>query len=570
MRFSVWMRAHRRLQWRAETALALGVGAVLTALVALPLLRIGQQALWADGSWRLAAAWTRLIAPDTLQATVNSLIVSLGGTAVAVVFGTAYALLVGLTDLRGKRGLIFLLLLPLMIPPQITAMSWAQLLGPGSALLKPLGLAPAPGSSNPMYGLAGITLLLGLQQTPLVFLALRPGVSSLPSDLIEAAQSAGACSLWRLRTVLLPVLMPGVLAGAALSFVSCLDNFGIPALLGTPVGYTVLSTLIYQKLSGFGLSVLSDVAQLSLLAAALALLGLGAQGLLQRRWQGHLSGASSPYCITLGRWKTTLTAAAWALLIAVLITPALALLATSLVSIYGLPLTPKTLTWAHYQSLLGDDMVRTALRNSLWLAGWAAALTAAIALPVGYLVVWDKGRVTAALAALADLPFALPGAVVAVAAILMLLPPLPVLHISLYSSLWIILYAYLLRFLTLAIKPVVAGLSRLDPALNDAARSCGAGLFMRLRTIVWPLAAPLLLGGGILVFLMALNELTVSALLWSSGSETLGVLIYNFEEGGSTGAAAALSVLTIVAVLGLLGVLQTLSRRLPKGSLPWA
>jgi len=93
---------------------------------------------------------------------------------------------------------------------------------------------------------------------------------------------------------------------------------------------------------------------------------------------------------------------------------------------------------------------------------------------------------------------------------------------------------------------------------------------MRLRTIVWPLAAPLLLGGGILVFLMALNELTVSALLWSSGSETLGVLIYNFEEGGSTGAAAALSVLTIVAVLGLLGVLQTLSRRLPKGSLPWA
>lgn len=570
MRFSVWRHARWRMQWRAETALALGVAAVLTALVALPLLRIGQQALWADGSWRLSAAWARLIAPETLQATFNSLVVSLGGTAVAVVFGTAYALLVGLTDLRGKRGLVFLLLLPLMIPPQITAMSWAQLLGPGSALLKPLGLAPPPGSSNPMYSPTGIALLLGLQQTPLVFLALRPGVASLPRDLIEAAQSAGAGVFWRLRTVLLPVLMPGMLAGAALSFVSCLDNFGIPALLGAPVGYTVLSTLIYQKLSGFGLSVLSDVAQLSLLAAALALLGLGAQGLLQRRWQGHLSGATSPYRIALGRWKTPLTAAAWALLIAVLITPALALLATSLVSIYGLPLTPKTLTWAHYQSLLGDDMVRTALRNSLWLAGWAAALTAALALPVGYLVVWDKGRLTGALAALADLPFALPGAVVAVAAILMLLPPLPVLHISLYGTLWIILYAYLLRFLTLAIKPVVAGLSRLDPALNDAARSCGAGLFMRLRTIVWPLAAPLLLGGAILVFLMALNELTVSALLWSSGSETLGVLIYNFEEGGSTGAAAALSVLTIAVVLGLLGVLQALSRRLPKGALPWA
>lgn len=560
----------RRVVWRAETTLALGVAVLLAALIVLPLLRIAQQALLADGHWRLAAAWARLIAPDTLQATVNSLVVSLGGTVVAVLFGTAYALLIGLTDARGKRPLVFLLLLPLMIPPQITAMSWAQLLGPGSALLKSVGLAPAPGSSNPLYSPVGIALLLGLQQTPLVFLALRPGVSSLPRDLIEAAQSAGAGAVWRLRTVLLPVLMPGILAGAALSFVSCLDNFGIPALLGAPVGYTVLSTLIYQKLSGFGLSVLSDVAQLSLLAAALALLGLGAQGLLQRRWQGHLGGASSPYRVALGRWRTPLEWAAWGVLGTVLIAPALALLATSVVSVYGLALTPATITPAHYQSLMADGMVRAAFTNSVWLAGWAAALTAAIALPVGYLVVWDRGRVTNWLAALADLPFALPGAVIAVAAILMLLPPLPGLHISLYGTLWIILYAYLLRFLTLAIKPVVAGLSRLDPALNDAARSCGAGLFMRLRTIVWPLAAPLLLGGALLVFLMALNELTVSALLWSSGSETLGVLIYNFEEGGSTGASAALSVLTIAVVLALLGMLQALSRRLPQGALPWS
>jgi iron(III) transport system permease protein len=565
MGFSAW----RRSAWRDETALALGVAILLTVVIALPLLRVAQQGLYADGHWHLAAACARFIDPETLQAARNSLVVSLGGTVVAVVFGTAYALLIGLTDARGKRPLVFLLLLPLMIPSQITALSWAQLLGPGSALLKTVGLAPAPGSSNPLYSPVGIALLLGLQQTPLVFLALRPGLSSLPRDLIEAAQGTGAGAWLRLRTVLLPILMPGILAGAALSFVSCLDNFGIPALLGAPVGYTVLSTLIYQKLSGFGLAVLSDVAQLSMLAAALALLGLGAQGLLQRRWQGHLSDASSPYRVALSRWRTPLEVAAWAVLGSVLIAPALALLATSVVSMDGLALMPTTFTLAHYQSLLADGMVRTAFANSVWLAGWTAALTAAIALPVGYLVVWDRGQITGWLAALADLPFALPGAVIAVAAILMLLPPLPWLHISVYGTLWIILYAYLLRFLTLAIKPVVAGLSRLDPGLNDAARSCGAGLFMRLRTIVGPLAAPLLLGGALLVFLMALNELTVSALLWSSGSETLGVLIYNFEEGGATGTSAALSVLTIAAVLVLLGVLHVLARRLPQGTLPW-
>ncbi len=561
--------SRRRGGW-SETALALAVAAVLAVLIVLPLLRIAQQALWPDGHWRLGAALTRLMAADTVQATLHSLVVSFGGTVVAIILGTAYALLIGLTDLPGKRALVFLLLLPLMIPPQITAMSWTQFLGPGSALLKTIGLAPPPGSANPVYGPTGIALLLGLQQTPLVFLALRPGVSNLPSELLEAAQSAGASTAWRVRTILLPLLTPGILAGAALSFVACLDNFGIPALLGAPVGYTVLSTLIYQRLSGFGLSVLSDVAQLSLLAAVLALLGLTAQKLLSRHWQGHLSGASSAYRIALGRWSRPLQLIAWGTLLVLLAAPALALLTTSLVSIDGLALTPDTMTLGHYRNVLNDGMVRTALRNSVWLAAWAALLTAVIALPVAYLVVWGRRRLTTLLAALADLPFALPGAVVAVAAILMVLPPLPGLHFSLYGTLWIILYAYLLRFLTLAIKPVAAGLSRLDPALDDAARSCGARLFMRLRTIVWPLAAPTLLAGGILVFLMAVNELTVSALLWSSGSETLGVLIYNFEEGGSTGAAAALSVLTMVVVLVLLALLQAMARRLPRGALPWA
>lgn len=551
-----------------ERLLGLGVTALLCGIVVAPLARIAQEALAPhQGTQTL---WHTLSAPATLDATLNSLAVAAGGTLVAVCLGTLYALLIGLTDIRAKRALVFLLLLPLMIPPQVTALSWAQLMGPASVLLKTFGVAPPPGSVNPIYSPWGIALLLGLQQTPLVFLALRSGVASLPRDLVEAARCAGAGSWRRFVDILLPLCMPGILAGAALSFVSCLDNFGIPALLGAPIGYNVLATLIYQRLSGFGTSVLAEVAQLSLLAAGLALLGLGAQGLLQRRWRRRLSVSSPPLRIALGRRRLPLEGLAWGLLGALLGAPALALLAASLVSAYGLPLDTHTLTFAHYTGMLLDPMTRAAFAHSAILAGMTAAVAGLIALPVAYLVVWEKGRLTRFLAGLADLPFALPGAVVAIAAILLLLRPLPLLGFSLYGTLWIILYAYLLRFLTLSIKPVVAGLTQADPALNEAARACGAGLGLRLRTIVWPLASPLLLGSAIMVFLMAVNELTVSALLWSSGSETLGVMIYNLEDGGFTGAAAALSVVTLTGILLLLSALQALSRRLPAGSLPWS
>ncbi|APZ43046.1 ABC transporter permease [Acidihalobacter ferrooxydans] len=551
-----------------ERLLGLGTTAVLLGIVVAPLARLAQQALTPSGG--APTLWHTLSAPVTLNATLNSLVVSAGGTAVAVILGTFYALLLGLTDIRARRALVFLLLLPLMIPPQITALSWSQLMGPSSVLLKTLGLAPPPGSPNPIYSAWGIALLLGLQQTPLVFLALRAGVATLPRDLFEAARCAGADSGRRFVDILLPLSMPGILAGAALSFVSCLDNFGIPALLGAPIGYNVLSTLIYQRLSSFGTSVLTQVAQLSLLAAGLALVGLGAQGLLQRRWRRRLNASSPPLRIVLGQRRLPLEALAWGLLGSLLGVPTLALLAASMVSAYGLPLDAHTITLTHYGTLLADAMIRAAVGHSVLLASLAALIAGLIALPIAYLTAWEKSHLTRILAGLSDLPFALPGAIVAVAAILLLLKPLPLLGFSLYGTLWIILYAYLLRFLTLAIKPVVSGLAQADPALNEAARACGAGLGMRLRTIVWPLASPLLLGSAIMIFLMAINELTVSALLWSSGSETLGVMIYNLEDGGSTGAAAALSIATLAGILLLLAALQALARRLPVGSLPWS
>ena len=147
---------------------------------------------------------------------------------------------------------MFCFVLPLMLAPQVVALAWLQMFGPSSTLLRSLGLAPPPGARNPLYSPEGIVLLLGVQYAPLVFLTLRAGLRALPKELIEAALAGGARPLRVLRTIVLPLMTPPLVAGVALCFVSCLGNFGIPAFLGIPGNYLVLPTLIYQRLAGLG------------------------------------------------------------------------------------------------------------------------------------------------------------------------------------------------------------------------------------------------------------------------------------------------------------------------------
>ena len=199
----------------------------------------------------------------------------------------------------------------------------------------------------------------------------------------------------------------------------------------------------------------------------------------------------------------------------------------------------------------------------------AAGFAVLIAVPLAYMLAWRKRRWTPILNFAAEMPYALPGVVLAIACLLMFLKPLPVVGVSLYNTLWIILFAYLARFFVLALRPTVAGLHQIDRALEEAARVAGAGLFYRLRTIIFPLVAPATLAGGVLIFMTAFCELTVSALLWASGSETLGVVMFSFEQAGDSAYAAAISILAVAVTFMLMLATNLFARRLPNGVLPW-
>jgi iron(III) transport system permease protein len=299
--------------------------------------------------------------------------------------------------------------------------------------------------------------------------------------------------------------------------------------------------------------------------------GIVTQEIMSRRRDYRISSTSlpaEPY--ELGRWRVPVEAGIWLLIILILVLPLFGLVLTSLVPGYGIALSTATATLDNYRFVLFEHAgSRRAFFNSFALSIAAAVFAVLVAVPVGYLIAWGKQRWIRLVNLLIELPYALPGVVLAIAALLMFLRPIPFTGIQLYNTIWIILYAYLARFLVLALRPTVSGYHQIDRALEEAAQVAGAGLFTRLRTIVFPLVAPAAIAGGLLIFMTALSELTVSALLWSSGSETIGVVMFSFEQGGDSNYAAAMSAITVAITFVLMLVTNLLAPYLPSGVLPW-
>lgn len=543
----------------------------VAAISLLPVLRLVQEIALPGGRPDAALLGRVLGSPAVWRATWNTVVTGSTGAALAVLAGGAAAYLVTLSNVRGKSALAFGFMLPLMISPQVMALAWIDLFGPNSPVLRPLGLAPAIGQPHPLYGPGGIALLFGIEQAPLVYLAVRAGLRAVPAELVEAARVAGSGPWRAFLGTILPLTLPQLAVGGALAFVANCGNFGIPAFLGIPAGYPMLVTQIYQRLNGFGPSVLGEVAALALPLATIALFGLLLQTMVGGSGDRRMTpGRQELRLWRLGRWRLPIEALWWLLLLTVVALPFAALLASALSPALGVALSLAKLTMANFKFvLLEHAATRRAFANSFMISALAAVTLAAVAVPLSYFTVLRRLPALRALRLGAEFPYALPGIVLAVAMILTFLRPLPLFGISIYGTAWIILLAYLARFLPLALGPVDAALRQFDPKQEEVAQTMGAGLTRRLLTIILPAVAPATAVGVILVFLLASNELTVSALLWSSGIETIGVVLFGLEQGGDAGSAAAVAVLSMALTIVLMLLLDRIARRFPGVVVPW-
>ena len=553
----------------SSESIVLALLAVLILSVSVaPMLRLAQAALFDDGGLaveRLAKLFSR---PQTGAAIWNTVQISLASTLVSVLVGTIFAVIMVQTDLRGKSALVFAFVLPLMIPPQVTAMAWIQAFSPSSPVLGLLGLSMEAGTRHPLYSKAGIILLLGIYNAPLVYLAMQASLRRIPLDLAEAARAAGARPGRVLLTVILPLARGGMVAAASLAFVSAIGNFGIQAMLGIPARVPTLITQIYQQINGLGPSALPNMAALSLVLTALTVAGV----LLAARDRSdtRVDLGSRPLMLPLGRSGAVIAALLWTYLVVSLLLPLSALVQTSLVPAYGLPLTAETMTLKNYVSALFQQVsLRDAFVTSLWLTLVTVGFLMLASVFLGYFLTWRRGPLVRLLHFGSEAAYTLPGITLGVAMILLFLRPLPGIGVSIYGTPWIILAAYVAGFFALALRPVLSGYAQIDRALEEAARVAGAGFLRRMRDVIWPLIAPTAIAAAVIVFMTAINEIQTSILLISSGTRTIGPMIIFLEEGGASTLAAAVGCLMILGVLALMLLSTALSRFLPRGVLPW-
>jgi iron(III) transport system permease protein len=536
----------------------------------LPLARLILAAVAPSGVLDLAPL-RGLLAPEVRQAVVNTLVVGFGSTALALAVGVAMGILLATTDFAGRRVIAFVFVASLMIAPQVAALAFKTLAGPASPLLTQLGLAPPPGTPNPMLGAGGIIFAMGLHHAPLVAITLAPGFAAIPRSLIEAAAIDGAQPGTIVRRIVLPLLQPYLVAAALIAFVAGVGNFGIPALLGLPVGYATLPTLVFQQIASFGPALITNAAAISLLVAMVSGAGVVAAAFAIPLNGPRLEAEDRmPAFWKLGVWRWPVTTAVWLLIGLSIVLPLVSLIATSVVPTYGVQLSLDTFTVGRfYEVLVRQDVTLRAFRNSLFLAGTAALVLALAAIPIAYALDRRLARQRGPLMVLIEMPFAMPGIVLAIACILLFLRPLPIIGVSLYATPWIILFAYVARFLPLALKPTLAAMTGIARDQEEAAAVFGARLVDRLRYVVLPRLLAPAAAGSVMVFLLAFNELTVSALLWSAATETLGVALMSLEDAGLASEAAAIGVCATLLVVALMLLLDRLSSQLPADVLPW-
>jgi iron(III) transport system permease protein len=422
-----------------------------------------------------------------------------------------------------------------------------------------------------MLGFGGVILVMGLHHAPLVAIVIASGLVRVPKALIEAAMLDGARPLAIVRQVILPVIRLNILSAVLLAFVAGVGNFGIPALLGLPVGVTTLPTTVYRQLASFGRGAINDAALVSLLIALIAGAAVIASAWLmaRRSVRTDVERGLEPF---IRRRAVTIPAEAmlWLLVAAAVLLPLASLVAKSLVPAYGVRLGWDTLTFAQYTETMWDQaLIRRAFANSFTFAGAAAVILAALSLVVAYSLDRRLAWARAAILPVVEMPYALPGVVVAIACILLFVSPLPFIGVTIYGTAWIILFAYLASFLAIALKPVVAAVSSLERDVEEAALLDGAGIGRRVTTIILPLVLPSVVAGGVMVFLLAFNELTISALLWSAGTETLGVALLNLEDAGLGAESAALASVATGVIAALMVALEAASRHFPDNALPW-
>jgi iron(III) transport system permease protein len=500
--------------------------------------------------------------PEAYPLLLNSFIFGLGAAGLSVIFALALAWITIRTNTPFRWLFELTAIIPNILPPILVAISWVMLLNPSNGLInglfvKVLGLEKGPFN---IYSMAGLIFVEALILTPLAFLIIAAALKSMDPSLEESAKTLGSGELGVMSRITFPLMRPAILAAATLNFVRAVESFDTPAIIALPARIEVFTTKIWREALGSFPTNHNLAATYGVGILMVALLFV----YLYRRFTSQVESFSTvtgkgfrPHQIDLGSWKYLASAVAFLLLLLLVVLPILVLLLVAILPYYHVPTwqTWSNLTLDHFRYIWATPRVHRAFANSLILALLGATTCMLLASLASYITVRTKLAGRGILEGLVFIPWAFPGTALALGLLWAYIDfPIPV-----YGTIWIILIAYVTRFLPYGMRAVSSTIIQVHKELEEASVACGAGFLATFRRVLIPMMRPGVMAGWIILVTIFMREFSATLFLYSPGSEPLGPLLYFLYLDGMRGRVAAIGLVISVISVILIAIAQRYS-----------
>lgn len=545
--------AHSRVLRRALWLLPIGA---LAFLILYPLFQL-LLTVGGQGSHALDALTTGGL-PKVLRNTCSYTLLS---TLWGMALGLPLAWMLSRADDRWSAAARAVICLGFVLPEFIYAIAYVFVLDPQTGYLTRLIHRFAPSFQPPLYGLAGMALLTGFFCIPQIVILVEPALRNVSADLEEAAEVSGSRTLNTLLRITFPLVMPAVLTAALLTFLLAFASFGIPAALGVPSYFFVLSTEVYSIVSNYPprFDIAAVLSMLFLVIGLLVAAGqmyatrlafryrtLGGKGFSRRRPRPSLAVR-----ILRGTYI-------WTLACAVSVVPIAVIAAVSFAVKWWQ--MPGPLTLGNYgfvllkDPLLADMALTTGSVTLLSVLG-----VLALAFAMGIYVTSRSGTTAAVFVRLLGyVALSVPPIAFTVGALLAYVKP----PLQFYGTIWILVLAYWARFYPLAAAPIADALGQIDPALRESAAVSGAGGWRRFWRIELPLVRPAVVAAALIVMMFTVRELLSAIFLQSSQVKMAMVSVFNYWDEGNFERAAAMA--TVIVLIS--GTIFVFANRLQEGT----
>ena len=471
----------------------------------------------------------------------NSFIVSISVTLFSLLIGIPMGYCVARVKIPGKKLILSLGMLPIIMPSFVGAYTWVILLGNKGIirvflnwLLSPLGVEVPS-----IYGMFGMILCMTLTYYPFVFQLAYGAFASANSLLEESAMLMGAKNGRIMRTITLPLIMPSLGAAALLVFVRAIGNFGIPAVIGG--SNYVLPTLIFFEVKGF--FNINGACAIAVVNVAITAIVLYVQKYVVSRHEYEtISSTHKELKQHEGKGARIAATIYCGIILVVSLLPQLTIIIMSFFTKW-VGLLPEGFTFANYLRI--PKYSHRELFNSFFLSITATLLCAILGSLVAYITERKKPKGAALLDLSIMAPFILPGTVVSIALLSAFSGNSAIRLTGTYT---IIIISYMIRRTPYVYRSVSAQLTQLNPSLEEASTISGASWFYTFRKVSVPLIMPAIISGSIMTLTTLLQELSTTILLYSGKTRTVPIQIYGAVQDGKLGEASALSVILLVVV----------------------